>query len=369
MNRRLVTTLCLTLGLLVPALGQEITLTSRQQKTLQPQTMALQSRVVQYPLAVPGVCQPAPGHVAAISAPLSGRLHGIRAHEGSRVKKGDILVEMESMELATLVAEYLKTRGQEQYLSRRMERIRQLVEKRISPQGTLEQLESERKVVMTTLQALSAQLQTIGYDQQALNLQPNQPIPGLKLRAPIDGVIIAAQVIEGGAVDPHQELFTILNPDHLTVKGFVAPEDATPLRPGQKVTILKMQNQNIHIQGQLDSINPSLDPSNRAIAVLTRITPQDSWPSVGEPVRMVIDITTPKPLIAIPDKAVFTNGEQTAVFLETGPGRFRVAPVTVQPLAGGMLQLLEGPPPGSRIATSDIFTLKALIRVSEYGEE
>lgn len=355
--------------LVLPLVSQEIVLTEEQRRTIHPEVMVLEQKIARYPLAVPGVCQPAAGHVAAISSPLAGRLHHVRVQEGNWVHRGDVLVEMESMELAALVAEFLKAKGQETYLSKRVERVTQLVEKRISPQGTLEQLQSELQLVKTTLQALNAQLRTIGFEDRDVHRINQDPLPRLKLKAPIDGVVSESLVIEGAAVEPHQKLFTVLNPNQLTVKGFVSPEDSPNLRAGLGVTILKMQNQEIQLHSKLDRINPSLDPNNRAIAILSNIQPESGWPSVGEPVRMIVDVSTLEPLIAIPEKAIFYDGDQAAVFVESAPGRYRLEHLFVRPLSGGMVQMVKGPAVGSKIVISQIFTLKALNRISDYGEE
>ena len=57
-----------------------------------------------FELSLPGEVLPAPENFAIVSAPTGGRVAEIAAHEGEYVRRGQVLLNLESAEFAGMVA-------------------------------------------------------------------------------------------------------------------------------------------------------------------------------------------------------------------------------------------------------------------------
>lgn len=118
-----------------PAAETVITLTPAQVQELNIQTIIASRDNFAYPVVVPGIVVPAPDHISLVSAPINGLIVAIHAHEGEKVRKGAVLLEIESLEFANLVAEYLQAEAEAKYQNSRLDRLRLLGEKKSRPSG------------------------------------------------------------------------------------------------------------------------------------------------------------------------------------------------------------------------------------------
>jgi membrane fusion protein, heavy metal efflux system len=109
-----------------------INLRQDQIDELKIKTIGIKKKITTHNLSVPGFVFPAPENISVISAPLDGRVAKIYAHEGEKVRKGQTLLELESIEYGNLVAEYLQANADKIYQENKLNRIKLLVDKKIS---------------------------------------------------------------------------------------------------------------------------------------------------------------------------------------------------------------------------------------------
>ena len=80
----------------------------------------------------------------------------------------------------------------------------------------------------------------------------------------------------------------IINTSKVLVKGYLAPEDAQYIQRGDSVVVTLRDNNNKLIQGQISSVNPGLDETNRSVVVNIVVNTKNGWPKPGENVRLLI---------------------------------------------------------------------------------
>src|SRR3954468_22504834 len=78
-----------------------------------------------------------------ISSPLQGRVVEVRVHLGDRVKTGDILLVVDSPDIAQAYSEYVKEDSELQYATRAHELAKDLYENKAMPLKDLKQAENE----------------------------------------------------------------------------------------------------------------------------------------------------------------------------------------------------------------------------------
>ncbi|HQV34101.1 MAG TPA: efflux RND transporter periplasmic adaptor subunit, partial [Calditrichia bacterium] len=139
-----------------------VSLNEEQMRHLNIRTVAVTPQIIRLPLEMPGTVEPSPERIAVISAPIEGMVVNILAHEGDRVRAGETLLEIESLEFANLLATYLQAKSTVAFQRSELERVRQLVDKKIAPLRNLEQVTSETERAETALRAAVARLLAVG---------------------------------------------------------------------------------------------------------------------------------------------------------------------------------------------------------------
>ena len=150
------------------------------------------------------------------------------------------LLALESLDYANLLADYLENQAEAKYLEQQLERDRQLVEKEISPQRTLDRAEADFIRASTKLQAAKARLSALGITADQFDAWENnesEPNARLTLYSPIEGTVNQHLIDLGTSVNSNQKMLDIVNKSKVLVRGFVSPEDATLIQSGTQVEI------------------------------------------------------------------------------------------------------------------------------------
>jgi len=347
-----------------------VQLTDKQVQELGIRTYKVQKRKFRYPITAPGVVQGAPGHISIVSAPVNGRVVKIYAHEGESVKEGDVLLELESLEFANLGADYLQAYAESRFQEQQMKRIKLLVEKKISPQRTLEKTEMDYARAIAMERSALARLKALGVpDQQIKNWQSGlESKPVLKLMAPISGTINEHLIELGQSVNAYDKMLSIINTKRVLVRGFVPPDDATYLKPGDSLIIYPKLNRYIFVKAAITTINPALDEKNKSKVVNIITESNKSWPIPGQNVQLDIMTEYPMELMVIPLSAVEYEEKQPAVFVRLDPKRYEKRIIHIRKMTANEAVVDSGLVGNEEIAANQVFSLKALSRLSEFSD-
>jgi cobalt-zinc-cadmium efflux system membrane fusion protein len=347
-----------------------ITLTNEQQKQLKIETRKIDKSEVAFSITAPAFVFPAPLNFSVVSAPVQGRIVGISVHEGEWVKKGDLLLEIESLQFGNLIAEYLQARAEENYQKNRLERIESLVEKKISSKSDLEKANADYIRAKASANASYSKLKAVGIkDHEIESLVSSELInPRLKIYSEIAGIMDQHLIDMGQSVNEYDKLATLINPSKVLVKGYVNPTEGSYIKAGDKIKISLKDHPQKSIDGRITSINPALDEVNKSIVVNTIINTKDSWPRPGENVRMEIESVSGNDYLVIPLEAVAYNNDNAIVFVKIADEKFQKRIIEIAEINAGNALVKSGLEYNEEIAISQVFSLKALYRYEEFAE-
>lgn len=350
---------------------QAIRLSPEQARDLDVRTVRVQRTDYRYALRVPGTVHPAPEHISLVSAPISGRVTRIFAHEGEAVRRGQVLLELESLEFARLVADYLQARADETYQDQQVTRLEQLVEKKISPRAALERAQADYYRATAAVQATDAQLRTLGVGDQELERwaggEAGRPV--LRIYAPLSGVINQHRIEMGQAVTAYDELLDIVNLEEVLVRGYISPDEAALVQPGDAVEISMKDFPEQRIAAAVRTISPALDVESKSVTVNVRARTQLGWPLPGQNVRLSISVGLPQPVIVVPLSAVQYEEQDATVFVRRDSLTFEKRPITISRTTDEEVVVASGLEEGEEVAVSQVFSLKALERYEQFAEE
>jgi cobalt-zinc-cadmium efflux system membrane fusion protein len=210
-------------------------------------------------LRVTGTVNPDISRAVPVISIAAGRVVEIDARLGDTVKKGQLLLKVQSADIAGAFSDYRKAIADEQLANTQLERAKILYDRgAISlndfqvAQGT----ESKAKVDVETLHVLG-------------NASLDKPSGIVEIRAPISGVITDQQVANAagiaglGAPNP----FTISDLQYVWVLCDVYENDLVNVRLGEKAEVRLNAYPDQVFSGTIGNIGPILDPNIRTAKV------------------------------------------------------------------------------------------------------
>lgn len=348
-----------------------VKLSSKEMAELKIQTIEVSSSALNYSIAVPGVVFPAPNHVSIISTPIDGRISRISAQEGQAIRQGQEMFSIESLEFGNMVSEYIQAVSEETFQTSRFQRLEQLVEQTISSKSELDRARSDFQRAKTSVIAAVSKLKAIGVPEKEINaFKTAESIdPTLKIHSPISGIMDQRSVELGQSVNALQMLARVLDISHVLVRGYVSPEDARFISAGDSVKILRRQNDTFEMRAVVTSVNPGLDENNRSVVVNILLATNENWPKPGENLHLSIETSSKIEVISVPIEALTYEGNDPIVFVQIDESTFEKRKVDVKEFREKYAIVRSGLDRNERLASTQIFSLKALSRFDKIAEE
>ena len=348
-----------------------ITLTDKQADELNIRVSRAVSSQYSYIINAPGEVQAAPGNISVVSAPVNGRVVSIYAHEGENVRVGQPLLDLESLEFANLVADYLQANAEVMYQNQQIKRLSTLVEQGISPKSVQERVQMDYARARASDQAALARLRALGVAEEQIDgwRSGRESKPLLQIKAAINGTIDEHLINLGEAVNAYDRMLTVVNKSKVLIRGYVSPDDAAFLRPGDSLNVYPQKNHEIHFSATVTTINPALDQKNKAV-VVNIITPtvNQTWPIPGQSVQLEIRTQAPVPAITVPLSAVTYEGNDANIFVQVERLKYRKQKIQIRQVTDTLAIVSSGLQGNELVAVSNVFGLKALGRMSEFAE-
>jgi len=354
---------------------QVVQLTEQQAKDLNIEIYTIEKEKVNFSINAPGQVFAAPERISVVSSPINGRVSKIYAHEGERVQKGDPLLNLESLEFANLVGDYLEATAEITYQEQQVERLKVLTAEKISPERTLQRSQADLRRAKTKQSASLARLRAVGItNEQVQQWDPftSDPKSELTIHAPISGVLNQHLIDLGESVNSYDKLLDIIDNTEVLIKGFVSAADAPFVHEGTHVVITQKTEgsspQKQRIESTVTSVNPALDEANKSIVLNSIVPTKDNWPIVGQSVRMKYSAQPSDSSFTIPLSAIQFEEQDAAVFVQRSPREYEKRIVEVERMTDDRAVIGSGLKPGEKIAVSQVFSLKALERFEQFAD-
>jgi cobalt-zinc-cadmium efflux system membrane fusion protein len=348
-----------------------VQLSEKEQNELSIKTMQVTNNFIDYSVVAPGVVFQAPNHSSIISTPIDGQIHEVYKFEGSWVRKGDVLFEIQSLEFGNLVSEYLQAFAEERFQTNRLTRLKQLVEETITSASELERATAEYDRALASSRAAYSKLKAVGVTDNEIQLftKADNIDPVLKIYSPIDGVVEMNFVELGQSVNALEDLSRVLDTREVLIRAYLSPDDARLITVGDSVSVFRREQQENLLSATITSINPGLDENNRSVVANIIVPTSGGWPKPGENVRLLVTTSSQKEIVAIPVEALTYDGNQAVVFVKKGNGIYEKRPIEVSEIRDQSVFINSGLNSGEEVAVSNVFSLKALSRFDIIAEE
>jgi cobalt-zinc-cadmium efflux system membrane fusion protein len=357
-----------------PALPETVYLSSAAIAEAGITTWTVQPVDLEHLLVLNGSVEYDENRVLQLAANVKGRVAAILVDLGARVRQGDPLLRIESLELGRAREEFVRARADLRVASRAYERAKSLVQEKAISTGDFQAREGNYLSKKAAAEAAERALHLYGDDQDAVDrlaegLDNHDPYPSaadaasLILRAPFAGRIVERKVTPGALFEALQPLLTLADLSSVWVFLKAYEKDLALLEERLPVTLFAEAYPEEVFHGRVDFLGSLVDEATRTIQVRASVPNLEGKLRPGMFVRAQIQVPKPEreahKILAVPQSALQTLEGKTTVFVRTHPGSYVRHWVETGHTFEGFTEILSGVRPGDRIVTEGSFVLKS----------
>jgi membrane fusion protein, heavy metal efflux system len=308
-------------------------------------------------LNVTGSVNPDISREVPVISLASGRVVDIRARLDDNVRKGDLLLKVQSPDITNAFDTYLKAENDEQLANKAYVRSKDLYDHGAIALGALEQAEDTEKDAKADLTAAEQQLDTLG-------VKKDHPSSIVNVYAPLSGVIVAQNVTNAAAAGVtyagSPTAFTIADLSVVWIICDVYENDIPKIQLGQTAQLKVNAYPDKLLTGRVSDIGPVLDPNIRTAKVRIEVS-NPGMLRLGMFVTATFEGRTKQTYAAVPSSAILHLHDRDWIFVPTDGKQFkRVEANAGNMLPGNKQQILSGIAPGQQVV-ADVLALETTL--------
>lgn len=318
---------------------------------------------------------------ATIGPVHEGRIVNLFAGQGSVVRKGQRLAELESADIDEAEADYLKalsdlenanrtSAAEVKFAQATYDRTKLLVQREITPAKNLEQAEHDLDVASAngTNATESAKvavsnarrhLQILGMSDAAIDSLSKKTNVGpsvFPLNSPISGTVVERNGNIGATVGTDANLFKIIDLSSVWIDADVFEKDLERVRIGQLVNLTAAAFPGQTFTGRVILINSVVDPDTRTVKVRTEVPNPDGRLKPDMFANVEIVTAAHRTAISVPLSAVLDDGGKSVVFVADG-NNYTKKEVTLGLKSEDRVEIVQGLTAGDKVVTKGNYLL------------
>lgn len=294
-----------------------------------------------------GYVEPDVGAAADVGALVLSRVRTVEVREGDRVEAGQTLATLDTPDAARLAGELTRARARRARAEAALARERRLIASQATSRSDLEQAEAELQSQSAEERATRLLLASYGASGSVV-----------RVLAPIRGVVAHVGTVLGARVQAGDELFRIVDPEHLVVRAEVLERDAPHVALGAQARLLLPEARTCsavavargaEVERSRHTVSMRLEPRGCAGLIAGQVLD----------VRVFSATSDAAPLAAVPrDALVDIDGTPVVFTAGALPGQFKLFPVLPARVTETFAFLEKAPPPGTSVVSTGAILLK-----------
>jgi cobalt-zinc-cadmium efflux system membrane fusion protein len=298
-------------------------------------------------LIVTGTVNPDISRTVPVISIATGRVVEIHARLGDAVKKGQLLLRVQSADMSGAFSDYRKAVADEQLVRTQLERSKLLYDKGAVSLNDLQVAQDMEDKAKVDVENTSERLRVLGGSI-------DHPAPIVDIRAPVSGVITDQQVTNAAGVaglsSPNP--FTIADLTYVWILCDVYENDLANVHIGETADIHLNAFPEKLFTGRISNIGPVLDPALRTAKVRIEVR-NPGLMRVGMFVTATFHGQKKETHALVPATAILHLHDRDWVYVPAGDKKFRRVEVTAgEALPEKMQEILSGIQPGQQVVTN-----------------
>jgi cobalt-zinc-cadmium efflux system membrane fusion protein len=313
-----------------------------------------------------------------ISPRISGIIESVSVDIGARVKAGDTLFTLASVELGRALADHERNRTLSRLSETVFVREMKLKEQKVGSEQDVIDAQMTFEQHRTDLTASEQTLHVLGFTEEdlaALRESAHGAGAGrLSVRAPVAGTIIEKHAVPGEMAEPGKDVMLLSDLTTVWVWGNVQSRDLAPLLRAEKrgtiaveVTVSAFPGR--QFKGVLDYVGATMNENTRTVKVRATVGNPDLELRPGMFCEAAISLANgeAEEVVAVPRSAVLSDEGTCFVFKHWKDDFFVRQAVRKGRDLPGMVEILDGLQAGDTVAAEGAFLLKSDVLREKMG--
>ena len=256
------------------------------------QAAVVEAKPMSVPIRVEVTGQVAPIYQATLSSRIQGSIDKLLVREGTKVSKGQLLIQLDSRDLR---AELARVNAEIENAKAHLDRMNQLYIQDAVSKQEMENATRAYRVAEASRNAVAAQLSYT------------------TVKAPFDGIITEKKVEAGELASPGQPLLKMEDPLHLRLEATVAEGDLRSVSRGDKMPVAIEALGGQELIGAVSQILPAGDPHTHTFMVKVDL-PKVAGLKTGMFGRFPLEKGITQTIL-VPVTALVERGELSSVYV------------------------------------------------------
>jgi cobalt-zinc-cadmium efflux system membrane fusion protein len=302
-------------------------------------------------LSVTGVVSPDVSRAVPVVSLTSGRVVDLRVRLGDQVRKGQLLLRVQSADATSALADYRKAQADDTLAQTQLDRARELYEHGAIAKKDLELASDAAEKASVDVQNSTERLRVLG-------VKPADTVAAgsiVDVVAPASGVITEQNVTPAAGIktlDNSPNLFTISDLSRVWIMCDVNENDLPAVHVGDVAEIRAAAYRDVMLTGRIGNIAAVLDPTLRTAKVRVEL-PNPGLLRVGMFVTAALHSRSEAAHVAVPAAAVLHLHDRDWVYLSTGGNTFERREVVIgASLPGNLQEISSGLIAGQRVVAN-----------------
>ncbi len=309
-----------------------------------------------------------------VTPKATGRLVETHFRVGDRVKKGDLIAELEDDELqqrmrraeaaiAVSDANVAQRKAELDSIKANLARAQQLFEEQLMSPQEFEQQKTGLAMVEAQVELAAAQVEQAKAELRELGIQLEQT----KIYAPMSGDVALRYVDEGALVSPNSPIVRIVNLAMMVSQGNVPERNVGKLRVGNETEVRVDALPDRVFRGRVARISPVLDAATRSALIEIDIPNPDRVLRAEMFARINLDLGTMRDATLIPRDGLVYRGQQPGVYVVDDENRPVFTPIETGMTRENHVEVLANLDAGTKIVGRGATMLRDGDRIAVAG--
>lgn len=317
-------------------------------------TVVAEFRPIADVLQVPARIGADPRQVIRVFPPVGGRLISVTVRPGDRVQKGQTLAVLESSDVSSARADFLKARADAEVKQKALKRASMLFENQVMPEKDYQQAHADAEMSEAELQRTLDRLRVLGVAPEGTSNQ-------FTVAAPRAGVVLDVGAAPGEfskSLDAPQPLCTLADLSTVWALGDLLEKDVPGLRAGLAAEVTVNAYPGDKWKGRVAAVSDVLDPLTHTLK-LRVVLPNPAARLKPEMFALIRLARTNTPGIIVPSAAVVREGTQSFVFVQKAAGHYERRGITLGRATDGEVEVMSGLKAGETVVAEGALFLRA----------
>jgi cobalt-zinc-cadmium efflux system membrane fusion protein len=308
-----------------------------------------------------------------ISPRIAGIIESVPVDIGARVKAGDVLLTLASVELGKAMSEYERNRTLSELSGKILDRETKLMEQNVGSGQDVIEARMVFEQHRSDLRASEQMLHVLGLTEEDLNGALRMEIGRLPIRAPVAGTIIEKHAVTGEMVESGKDLMLLSDLTTVWVWAGVHSRDLGKLLAAEKrgaiaVEVAVDAFPGRTFNGMLDYVGATMSEQTRTVKVRAKIDNSGMELRPGMFCKATLSLDNgQEDVLAVPLSAVFADEGKSFVFKHWKDDFYVRQDVSKGRVFSGMVEILDGLQAGETVVAEGAFLLKSDVLREKMG--